>query len=129
MCAQFARVKYDPNLRQLHEYEQRRTGKQKQLGIDISDVVGNRARTSDDYADYLYDANYFRGRDESWGQTSFRSRKANLLEYVELSMPELNNLMDHRDSVYSSGVSQYLARGKQTIQRVWSNLPTRGGVA
>ena len=102
--------KYDHNLRQLHEYEQRRAGKQKQLGIDISDVVGNRARTSDDYADYLYDANYFRGRDESWGQTSFRSRKANLLEYVELSMPELNNLMDHRDSVYSSGVSQYLAR-------------------
>ena len=102
--------KYDHNLRQLHEYEQRRAGKQKQIGIDISDVLGKRARTSDDYADYLYDANYFRGRDETWDQTNFRSRKAYLLEYVELSIPELNNLMDHRDSVYSSGVSQYLAR-------------------
>jgi beta-phosphoglucomutase-like phosphatase (HAD superfamily) len=101
---------YDHNLRQLHEYEQRRSGKQKQIGIDISDVLGNRARSSDDYADYLYDTDYFRGREGSWGETSFRSRKANLLHYVELSTPEVNNLMDHRDSVYSSGVSQYLSR-------------------
>lgn len=101
---------YDHNLRQLHEYEQRRAGKQKQIGIDISDVLGNRARGSDDYADYSYDTDYFRGRQEAWGSTSFEARKANLLEYVELSIPELNNLMDYRDSVYATGVSQYLPR-------------------
>lgn len=101
---------YDRNLRQLHEYEQRRSGKDKQMGIDISDVLGNRARGTDDYADYSYDANYFRDRQDSWGKTSFEARKALLLEYVELSTPELNNLMDHRDSVFSSGVSQYLPR-------------------
>lgn len=102
--------KYDHNLRQLHEYEQRRSGRQKQMGIDISDVLGSRARGSDDYADYTYDTDYFRGREDGWGAASFEARKANLLQYVELSTPELNNLMDHRASVYATGVSQYLPR-------------------
>lgn len=102
--------KYDHNLRQLHEYEQRRSGRQKQMGIDISDVLGSRARGSDDYADYSYDTDYFRGREDGWGAASFEARKANLLDYVELSTSELNNLMDHRASVYATGVSQYLPR-------------------
>lgn len=102
--------KYDHNLRQLHEYEQRRSGRQKQMGIDISEVIGTRARGSDDYADYSYDTDYFRGRQDGWGATSFEARKKNLLEYVELSTPQLNNLMDHRASVYATGVSQYLPR-------------------
>jgi beta-phosphoglucomutase-like phosphatase (HAD superfamily) len=102
---------YDHNLRQLHEYEQRRAGQQKQMGIDISDIVGNKARSSDDYADYSYDTEYMRGRQQdAWGSTSFEARKSNLLGYVELSIPELNNLMDHRDSIYATGVSQYLPR-------------------
>jgi len=102
--------KYEHNLRQLHEYEQRRSGRQKQIGIDISDVLGTRARGSDDYADYSFDTDYFRVRQDGWGASSFEARKANLLEYVELSVPQLNNLMDHRASVYATGVSQYLPR-------------------
>jgi beta-phosphoglucomutase-like phosphatase (HAD superfamily) len=101
--------KYEHNLRQLAEYERRRSGKKQQMGIDISDVLGGN-RDSDDYADYTYDREYFRDQQEGWGAVSFEARKANLLEYVELNAAELNNLIDHRDSTYSTGVSQYLPR-------------------
>lgn len=96
---------YDKKMRQLHEYEQRRAGQQRRMGIDISDVLGRRG--SDDYADYKYDDDNFRG---GWGVSSFASRKSNLLDYTELDITELNSLMDHKDSVYSTGVSQYLPR-------------------
>ena len=102
---------YDKNMRQLHEYEQRRAGKQRQMGIDISDVLGRRAYDTDDYADYKYDTDSFRDRQSrGWGDASFISRKRNLLEYTELEMRELNSLMDLKDSPYSTGVSQYLPR-------------------
>ena len=101
--------KYEQNIRQLHEYEQRRSGKNQQMGIDISDVLGRRG--SDDYADYTYDADYLRGRQNNgWGAVSFEARKNALLDYIELSTVELNNLLDHRDSVYTTGASQYLPR-------------------
>lgn len=101
---------YDRNMRQLHEYEQRRTGRQRRMGIDISDVLGSRYET-DDYADYKFDDDSFRGRSSSgWGEASFAARKRDLLEYTELELTELNRLMDHKDSVYATGVSQYLPR-------------------
>jgi phosphoglycolate phosphatase-like HAD superfamily hydrolase len=100
--------KYEHNLRQLAEYERRRSGKKQQMGIDISDALGRRG--SDDYADYTYDADYFREQQGGWGSASFDARKASLLEYVELNIAELNNLIDHRDSIYSTGVSEYLPR-------------------
>ena len=100
--------KYDHNIRQLHEYEQRRAGRNNQMGIDISDVLGRRG--SDDYADYTHDRDYFRDAPGGWGAASFESRKNSLLEYVELTTAELNNLMDYKDSIYSTGVSQYLPR-------------------
>ena len=102
--------KYDHNIRQLHEYEQRRAGKKKQMGIDISDVLGRNAVGSDDYADYTYDRDYFRGQEGGWGAVTFEARKASLLDYIELSTAELNNLMDHKDSIHSTGVSKYLPR-------------------
>jgi beta-phosphoglucomutase-like phosphatase (HAD superfamily) len=98
---------YEHNMRQLAEYERRRAGGRKQMGIDISDVLG---RSSDDYADYTFDDNYFRGKKSGWGASGFEARKANLMEYTELDVMEVNNLMDHKDSVYSTGVSQYLPR-------------------
>ena len=99
---------YDQNVRQLHEYEQRRAGQRGQVGIDISDVLGRRG--SDDYLDYTYDNDNFRGRQDGWGDTNFESRKANLLDYIELDPSELNNLMAYKDSSYATGVSQYLPR-------------------
>jgi beta-phosphoglucomutase-like phosphatase (HAD superfamily) len=101
--------KYDHNMRQLAEYERRRAGQQgRQMGIDISDVL--RTRT-DDYADYKYDTDYQRGQRSSvWGSESFAARKRNLLEYRELDVLELNSLMDHKGSVYATGVSQYTPR-------------------
>ena len=100
---------YEHNMRQLAEFERRRAGKERQMGIDISDVLGRSAFDSDDYADYKYEDT--RGRQGgSWSGGSFAARKANLLEYIELDVLELNNLMDHKDSIYSTGVSQYLPR-------------------
>jgi len=99
---------YDRNLRDLHEYEQRRAGQRSQMGIDISDVLGRRG--SDDYVDYTYDNDYFRGRQDGWGAVNFEARKANLLDYIELDPSELNNLMAHKDSTYATGASQYLPR-------------------
>lgn len=99
---------YDQNLRQLHEYEQRRAGKRGKMGIDISDVLGRRG--SDDYVDYTYDNDYFRGRQDGWGDTNFAARKSNLLDYIELEPSELNNLMAYKDSAYETGASQYLPR-------------------
>jgi len=98
---------YEHNQRQLAEYERRRSGGKKQMGIDISDVLG---RSSDDYADYTYDDDYLRGRRTGWGTGNFDSRKANLLEYIELDAIEVNALMDLKDSVQSTGVSRYLPR-------------------
>ena len=98
---------YDKQMRQVHEFEQRRAGRERQMGIDISDVLG---RESDDYADYKFDDEYFRGRQDNWGSASFQTRKANYLDYTELEVAELNALMDHKDSVYSTGVSQYMPR-------------------
>jgi hypothetical protein len=60
------------------------TNKRVQMGIDISDVVGGR-NVSDDYADYAYDTDYFRGRQGRWGAASFEARKSSLLQYIELS--------------------------------------------
>ena len=103
---------YDKNMRQLHEYEQRRAGKQqRQMGIDISDVLGRRSFERDDYADYKYDDESFRTRQGSgWGSASFDARKRDLMDYTELDMRELNSLMDHKESVYSTGYSKYTPR-------------------
>lgn len=93
---------------QLHQYcEQRRSGR-RQMGIDISDVFGRRG--SDDYADYTFDTNYFRDRNDGWGAASFKARKNNLLQYIELDPAELNSLMAQKESVYATGASQYLPR-------------------
>jgi beta-phosphoglucomutase-like phosphatase (HAD superfamily) len=102
---------YEKNTRQLAEYERRRAGKGSQMGIDISDVLGKTKLETDDYADYKYDDDYFRGsKGSGWGAASFEARKANLIDYTELELMEVNALMDHKDSVYSTGVSQYLPR-------------------
>jgi beta-phosphoglucomutase-like phosphatase (HAD superfamily) len=98
---------YEKNLRQLHEYEQRRSGR-KQMGIDISDIFGRRG--SDDYVDYTYDTDYFRDRQGGWGARNFKVRKENLLQYIELDPAEVNSLMAQKESVYATGVSQYLPR-------------------
>ena len=99
---------YDQNLRQLHEYEQRRAGERGQVGIDIRDALGRRG--SDDYSDYNYDNEYFRGRQDGLGGINFEARKAQLLDYIELDPGEVNNLMAHKESSYATGASQYLPR-------------------
>ena len=100
---------YDKNMRQLKEYELRRAGKQASLGIDITDVLGR--RTIDDYKDYEFDKDMYNGAGRrGWGVASFEDRKRNLVEYTELDLAEVNSLMDHRDSVHSTGVSQYTKR-------------------
>ena len=102
---------YEKKARQLAEYERRRSGKDRQMGIDITDVLSRRGQETDDYADYKFDEGYLRGRQNSgWGVASFEARKTNLLEYTEIDAMEVNALMDHKDSVYSTGVSQYLPR-------------------
>jgi beta-phosphoglucomutase-like phosphatase (HAD superfamily) len=101
---------YEKNLRQLAEYERRRSGKGRQMGIDISDVLGRSILETDDYADYKFDNDYQRGRQDNWGSVSFASRKADLMEYTELDVAQLNALIDHRDSTYSTGFSQYIPR-------------------
>ena len=99
--------KYEQNLREVREYEQRRSGERNQVGIDVSEILGRRA--SDNYDDYMYDSTY-RDRQDEWGETSFRARKANLLQYVELDPSEINSLIAHKVSLDSSAVSQYLPR-------------------
>ena len=105
----FDNDKYEHNMRQLAEYEKRRKGQSRSMGIDISDVLGR--RDSDDYADFKYDDDFLRSRqNDGWSYGTFSNRKANLLDYIELDVQEINSLMDHKDSVYSTGVSQYLPR-------------------
>ena len=99
---------YDQNMRQLQEYEQRRAGQRAPMGIDIRDALGRRG--SDDYSDYNFDNDYFRGRQDGWGDVNFESRKAQLLDYIELDPSELNNLMAYKDSSYATGASQYMPR-------------------
>lgn len=108
---------YEHNMRQLAEYERRRSGDSRNpMGIDISDVLG-RSRSSmyqsDDYADYKYDKNDYgriQGSMDDWGTGNFERRKQDLLDYIELDVRGINSLMDHKDSVHSTGVSQYQKR-------------------
>ena len=99
---------YEKNMRQLAEYERRRTGNRASMGIDISDVLGR--REIDDYKDYKFEDRMYTGERRGWGLASFEDRKRNLVQYTELDFGEVNALMDHRDSVYSTGVSQYTKR-------------------
>lgn len=104
---------YEKNMRQLHEYEQRRRdGKDKQMGIDIVDILGPRSiGLTEDYKDYkLDDSNFRETRDTGWGAASFEARKNNLLDYTELEETELNALMDHKNSVFATGVSRHMPR-------------------
>jgi beta-phosphoglucomutase-like phosphatase (HAD superfamily) len=99
---------YEKNMRQLAEYERRRSGKQQQMGIDISDVLGR--RDVDDYKDYKFDEGMYPGGRSGWGVASFDDRKRNLVEYTQLDITEVNSLMDHKESVSTTGVSQYTKR-------------------
>ncbi|GKY97557.1 hypothetical protein MPSEU_000713900 [Mayamaea pseudoterrestris] len=101
---------YDKRVQQLHEYEQRR-GQNRQMGIEVSnDRIRRNSRNSDDYADYKFDDEDFRRRRSDWGDASSKARKESLLDFIELDAAGLNSLMDHKESVYSTGVSQYLPR-------------------
>jgi beta-phosphoglucomutase-like phosphatase (HAD superfamily) len=102
---------YEKNMRQLREYEQRRaSNRPKQMGIDISDVLGGGMFSDDEYDKYAYDDNVSRGWERGRSFSSFDSRKRNLLDYTELTVQELNLLMDNKDSVLATGVSQYTPR-------------------
>lgn len=101
---------YEHNARQLAEFERRRRGLGKTMGIDISDVLGRSKVETDDYADFKYDDPYTRNAQVDWGSSAFHARKQNLLEYIELDLEDVNNLMNHKDSVYSTGFSHYLPR-------------------
>ena len=124
---------YEHNMRQLAEYERRRAGKEpRQMGIDISDVLGPRRRQdfeTDDYKDYKYDDDYYRGTRVGWGQTTFDTRKRDLLEYTELDVPLLNALMEQRDAVSSSGVSRYMAKINKPFKEFGAIFRLEGVVA
>ena len=97
---------HERNMEQLREYEQRRASQRpRQMGIDISDVFERDIHSDNDYA-YETPGGWERGRSFS----GFESRKANLLDYKELDVAELNLLMDTKGSVLATGVSQYLPR-------------------
>lgn len=107
----FSDDKYEKNMRQLAEYERRRSGKPGQIGIDISDVLGpRRDRDSDDYKDYKFSDSLNRGRRLGWGGATFETRKRDLMDYTELDVPMLNALMEQRDAVSQTGVSRYIAK-------------------
>jgi beta-phosphoglucomutase-like phosphatase (HAD superfamily) len=90
-------------------HESERTALSRPMGIDVSDVLGR--RSSDDYADYKYEDDYIRRKQGgNWGGSSFDARKNMLLDYEELDITQVNAVMDHRDSVYTTGFSQYLPR-------------------
>lgn len=98
---------YEERQRQLAEYERRRAGNQpQQMGIDISDAFG---RSSGDFEDFKFDEGY-RRTGSGWGVASFEARKQNLLDYIELDIAEVNNVIDYKESVHSTGVSQYTPR-------------------
>ena len=124
---------YEHNMRQLAEYERRRAGKEpRQMGIDISDVLGPRRRQdfeTDDYKDYKYDDDYYHGTRVGWGQTTFDTRKRDLLEYTELDVPLLNALMEQRDAVSSSGVSRYMAKINKPFKEFGAIFRLEGVVA
>lgn len=98
---------HERNMQQLREYEERRAPKrQRQMGIDLSDVFGRDMAADNDYDYGQTSLGWEQGRSFS----GFESRKANLLDYKELDVRELNLLMDTKDSVQTTGVSQYIPR-------------------
>jgi beta-phosphoglucomutase-like phosphatase (HAD superfamily) len=98
---------HEKNMKQLREYEQRRApNRPRQMGIDLSDVFGRDMAADNDYEYEQTSLGWERGRSFS----GFDPRKANLLEYKELDVRELNLLMDTKDSVQTTGVSQYIPR-------------------
>ncbi|KAL7569064.1 hypothetical protein ACA910_016907 [Epithemia clementina (nom. ined.)] len=102
---------YEKNMRQLAEYERRRAGKSRQMGIDISDVLAPRRDIdSDDYKDYKFNDDIYRGRRFGWGGATYEARKRELMEYNELDVPLLNALLEQKDSVSVTGVSPYMAK-------------------
>ena len=98
---------HERNMRQLREYEQRRAPQRpRQMGIDLSDVFGRDLTEASDYEYEKIPTGWQSGRSFS----GFESRKANLLDYKELDVRELNLLMDTKTSVQTTGVSQYIPR-------------------
>ena len=105
----FADTEYEKNMRQLAEYERRRAGKPRQMGIDISDIFGSN-REFDDYKDYKFADELYRGGRAGWGGATFESRKLDLLDYTELDVSMINSLLEQRDAVSVTGVSRYMAK-------------------
>ena len=104
----FSDDEYERNMRQLAEYERRRAGKPRQMGIDISDIFEPRRDiSSDDYMDYKFED---RGRRYGWGGATYEVRKQELMEYTELEVPLLNALLEQKDAVSVTGVSPYMAK-------------------
>ena len=94
-------VDFEENLRQAEEFERKTSRAPKQ--ISIGDIFGRDYFGPDDYGDYYSSG---KGGDNSF--SSFEARKNNLLEYTELSVAELNKLMDYKNSALETGISPYL---------------------
>ena len=97
---------YEKNLRQLAEFQRRRSGKTGVLGIDIADAL---VGSSDDYADYKFEDAMNRAG-ERWGEKNYQSARRDMLEYRQLNLVEVTRLMDTKDSVHVTGTSQYTPR-------------------
>jgi len=92
----------------LEEYEQRRAGQGRNMGIDIRDVLERRG--PDDASGNTYGTDRYQTKQEGWEGEAFETRKAKLLGYIQLELSELNNLIALKDSADAAGASQYLSR-------------------
>eukprot|EP00957_Ditylum_brightwellii_P208619 15358265-Ditylum_brightwellii.AAC.1 len=93
-------IDYAERERQTTEFERSRSAKKE---VNIADVFGRDYFGPDDFGD---DYSMTKGADDSF--SSFDTRKETLLEYEQLSVWELNNLMDHKSDMDTA--SKYLKR-------------------
>jgi len=93
-------IDYAERERQAAEFERSRSAKKE---VNIADVFGRDYFGPDDFGD---DYSMTKGADDSF--SSFDTRKETLLEYEQLSVWELNNLMDHKSDMDTA--SKYLKR-------------------
>jgi len=94
---------YEEKERQAAEFERETSTS---TDIDIGEVLGRDYFGPGDEPDDFYSLD--KGRGSSF--SSFQKRKKTLLEYTELTVTELNSLIEYKESETATGASRYLKK-------------------
>lgn len=97
-------VDYETKQRQAEDFERKYSSESAE--ISIGNVLGRDYFGSSNEPDDFYSLD--KGRGSSF--SSFEKRKKTLLEYTELSVSEINSLIEYKESETATGVSRYMKK-------------------